>query len=674
LTAIRPEIMPRHNSKAGEALVEENLLTASQLDDVLEEQDESGQYLGEIIVENGYAPAEEVYQQIAEQVAVPYADLDSVPIDVSLLPLVPAKLARKFTLMPLYVEDDVLYVAVSDHLDIDALDTVAGNTGYHVEPMLAPPSEISRVIDEYYTDAGNIEEDMEILAEEQTGEEGTEGEEPSEAELEVEASDTPVVRYVNLLIQQAIDKRASDVHIEPHDKGISVRLRIDGVLHYTTPPPKKMFSGIVTRIKILSGLDIGERRIPQDGRFRLEGSQIDVRVSTLPTIYGEKVVMRLLDKSKLMLSMKELGFQPKNQQIYEEALRQPQGIILVTGPTGSGKTTTLYSGLGNMNRDDRNIVTTEDPVEYELEGINQVQVKSKVGLTFAASLRSILRQDPDVIMVGEIRDLETAQMAVRAALTGHLVLSTLHTNNAIATVTRLVDMGVKSFLLGSCLSVVMAQRLVRQICPACKASYDVPPEMRQELDLPDDGEYYHGEGCDQCNDTGYQGREALFEILNIDQEISRLITEEAGEDQIREAARRKGFSTLRERGINKIKQGITTPEEILTNTVGTGDEGTDQAENCDDGQEPERPLISGAAVPAKEADRGSEAPNPSVAERIWWMRAKLDLTQKELADKVGVSSSTVGSWERGRTNPRRDNLRKLRRIMDDIETPTEAST
>ena len=674
MTAIRPEIMPRHNSKAGEALVEENLLTASQLDDVLEEQDESGQYLGEIIVENGYAPAEEVYQQIAEQVAVPYADLDSVPIDVSLLPLVPAKLARKFTLMPLYVEDDVLYVAVSDHLDIDALDTVAGNTGYHVEPMLAPPSEISRVIDEYYTDAGNIEEDMEILAEEQTGEEGTEGEEPSEAELEVEASDTPVVRYVNLLIQQAIDKRASDVHIEPHDKGISVRLRIDGVLHYTTPPPKKMFSGIVTRIKILSGLDIGERRIPQDGRFRLEGSQIDVRVSTLPTIYGEKVVMRLLDKSKLMLSMKELGFQPKNQQIYEEALRQPQGIILVTGPTGSGKTTTLYSGLGNMNRDDRNIVTTEDPVEYELEGINQVQVKSKVGLTFAASLRSILRQDPDVIMVGEIRDLETAQMAVRAALTGHLVLSTLHTNNAIATVTRLVDMGVKSFLLGSCLSVVMAQRLVRQICPACKASYDVPPEMRQELDLPDDGEYYHGEGCDQCNDTGYQGREALFEILNIDQEISRLITEEAGEDQIREAARRKGFSTLRERGINKIKQGITTPEEILTNTVGTGDEGTDQAENCDDGQEPERPLISGAAVPAKEADRGSEAPNPSVAERIWWMRAKLDLTQKELADKVGVSSSTVGSWERGRTNPRRDNLRKLRRIMDDIETPTEAST
>ena len=560
-------------SELGKLLLEKDLLTEEQLEDALKEQEESGRYLGEIIVEKGYAPAEKVYREIAEQVQVPYADLDSVPIDVSLMPLVPAKLARKFDLMPLYVEEDVLYVAVSDHLDIDALDTVAGNTGYHVEPMLAPPAEISRVIDEYYTEAGNVEEDLEVLAQEQTtAEEGGEEEEPSEAELQVEASDTPVVRYVNLLIQQAIDKRASDVHIEPHEKGVSVRLRIDGVLHYTTPPPKKMFSGIVTRIKILSGLDIGERRVPQDGRFRLEGSQIDVRVSTLPTIYGEKVVMRLLDKSKLMLDLSDLGFQPENQQIYESALHQPQGIILVTGPTGSGKTTTLYTGLGNMNRDDRNIVTTEDPVEYELEGINQVQVKSSVGLTFAASLRSILRQDPDVIMVGEIRDLETAQMAVRAALTGHLVLSTLHTNNAIATVTRLVDMGVKPFLLGSCLSVVMAQRLVRQICPACKTPYDVPREMRQELDLPEDGQYYHGEGCDQCNETGYQGREALFEILDIDREISRLITEEAGEDAIREAGRRKGFSTLRERGISKVKQGITTPEEVLTNTVAMGDE------------------------------------------------------------------------------------------------------
>ncbi len=548
----------------GGRLVRKGLITEEQLRCALEKQSRTGAYLGETIVEEGFAPAEEVYETIAEMVGVPYVTLSSEVINPDVLQLVPAKLARRFTLMPLYLEADSLYVAVVDHLAIVALDTLASTTGYSIEPLLSTREQIERAIDTYYGSEENLEQDLAEILKTQPAEEE---ELPSVEQLEVEARDTPVVRFVNLLIRQALQKRASDVHIEPRKDSVAVRVRVDGVLHHLTAPTKAMLPAVITRIKILSGLDIGERRLPQDGRFRLEDHNVDIRVSTMPTIYGEKVVMRLLDKSKLVLELSELGFQQREETIYKHSLQQPQGIVLVTGPTGSGKTTTLYSGLATISRDDRNVITVEDPVEYELEGVNQVHVKPSIGLTFAEGLRCILRQDPDVIMVGEIRDKETATMAVRAALTGHLVLSTVHTNSAVATINRLRNIGVESFLLGSCLTLLLAQRLVRKICPECKAPHTVPDDVREKLGLRDGQTYYHGEGCPKCNQTGYYGRLALFEMLPIDRELAALISEDADKDQLLATAHRKGFRTLREDGVARIEEGVTTAEEVIARTM-----------------------------------------------------------------------------------------------------------
>lgn len=559
----------KRNNKVrlGDILVSKNIITREQLQKALQYQAETGDYLGETLMKLNLVSPEQLYGVLAEQLQIPFVKLDSIDVKPDVLQLVPEKFARRFFVLPLSVEDKTLRLAVSDHLDIVALDTLESNTGYTIQPVLADRGDLKDAIDRQYGRLVDIEQSLQDLLDE---EEGTseEGEEQlSVEELEAEASNAPVVRFVNLLIHQAIEKRASDLHIEPRKKSVDVRARIDGVLHKLTPPTKAMFPAIVSRIKILSGLDIGERRLPQDGRCKVEDQRIDIRVSTLPTIYGEKIVMRLLDKRQLVRDMSELGFEPAQLKVFESKLEAPQGIILVTGPTGSGKTTTLYSGLSYVRSDAKNIVTVEDPVEYEIEGINQVQTKPAIGLDFAGSLRSILRQDPDVIMVGEIRDLETAQIAVRAALTGHLVLSTLHTNNAVATVNRLIDMGVKPYLVGPCLELIVAQRLVRRICEHCREIYNPPRALLDSLGLPSGNTYYHGAGCSKCMHTGYQGRVAIFEILSLDEDFKRNIARGISEDELKKAGRAKGMAGLRESGINKVKEGVTTPEEIAARTL-----------------------------------------------------------------------------------------------------------
>jgi type IV pilus assembly protein PilB len=559
----------KRNNKVrlGDILVSKNIITREQLQKALQYQAETGDYLGETLMKLNLVSPEQLYGVLAEQLQIPFVKLDSIDVKPDVLQLVPEKFARRFFVLPLSVEDKTLRLAVSDHLDIVALDTLESNTGYTIQPVLADRGDLKDAIDRQYGRLVDIEQSLQDLLDE---EEGTseEGEEQlSVEELEAEASNAPVVRFVNLLIHQAIEKRASDLHIEPRKKSVDVRARIDGVLHKLTPPTKAMFPAVVSRIKILSGLDIGERRLPQDGKCKVEDQRIDIRVSTLPTIYGEKIVMRLLDKRQLVRDMSELGFEPAQLKVFESKLEAPQGIILVTGPTGSGKTTTLYSGLSYVRSDAKNIVTVEDPVEYEIEGINQVQTKPAIGLDFAGSLRSILRQDPDVIMVGEIRDLETAQIAVRAALTGHLVLSTLHTNNAVATVNRLIDMGVKPYLVGPCLELIVAQRLVRRICEHCREIYNPPRALLDSLGLPSGNTYYHGAGCSKCMHTGYQGRVAIFEILSLDEDFKRNIARGISEDELKKAGRAKGMAGLRESGINKVKEGVTTPEEIAARTL-----------------------------------------------------------------------------------------------------------
>ena len=551
--------------RLGELLLKKKAVTREQIQEAQERQEQTGHYLGETLMELGYVSSDIVYRTVSEQLGIPFVDIADQEIDPAILQLVPEKFARRFGLLPLSLDSDIIEVAIADHLDIVALDTIARDTGYRIKPLLCGKQDIGEAIEHHYGSLVSMEESLKELLQAEEAED--ESSLPSAQELEAEADDAPVVRFVNLLIHQAIEKRASDIHIEPQKHLVQVRVRIDGVLHKMTPPTKTMFPAVVSRVKILSGLDIAERRLPQDGRCKIEDKNIDIRVSTLPTVYGEKVVMRLLDKSRLVLDLAELGLEPAQQELFTSCLQRPQGIILVTGPTGSGKTTTLYSGLSIINNEHRNIITVEDPVEYEIQGINQVHVRPAIGLSFASGLRSILRQDPDVVMVGEIRDLETAGIAVRAALTGHLVLSTLHTNDAVATINRLRDMGVKAYLLGSCLTLLMAQRLVRKTCEHCREPYDPPDGTLERLDLPRDGKYYHGVGCRRCNDTGYLGRLAILEMVPVDKELGRIISHDAPEGELRQAVQTMGIDDLRASGVHKIRQGLTTPEEIIARTM-----------------------------------------------------------------------------------------------------------
>ncbi len=547
----------------GGILVRMGFLNEAQLQHALEVQGRTGERLGRILVRMGLITEEDLAKAIGVQWGYPYVSLSSTPVDPEVVRLVPQHIASRHKVLAFGRNGDRLLVALVDPLNLLALDDVRLVTGMDVEARITTEDELMQAINKYYH-VGTIFEQAVVTEEEAAGDE-----EVSLDRLREMVDEAPVVKLVNVILDQAIREGASDVHIEPHRNGLHVRYRIDGVLHDVMSPPKNLKAALVSRIKIVANLDIAERRKPQDGRIHLkvDGREIDLRVSTLPTMFGEKVVMRILDQSNALISLNRLGMASDVQATWEELASKPYGMILVTGPTGSGKTTTLYATLSKINTLDKNIITVEDPVEYQLPRINQVQVNPKAGLTFATGLRSILRQDPDVIMVGEIRDRETAEIAVQAALTGHLVLSTLHTNDAPSAFTRLVDMGIEPFLITSSVIGVLAQRLARQICAKCKEAYRPPREavrrLSEELAEVEDLVLYRGAGCEYCRQTGYKGRTGVYELLVVTDRIRELVVRRASANEIREAARAEGFRTMRDDGIRKVLEGVTTIEEIL---------------------------------------------------------------------------------------------------------------
>ncbi len=547
----------------GGILVRMGVLNEKQLEQALEVQARTGERLGRVLVRMGLVTEEDLAKAIGVQWGYPFVSLSTVPVDPEVVRLVPQHIASRHKVLAFARNGDKLVVALVDPLNLFALDDVRLVTGLDVEARITTEDELMQAINKYYH-VGSIFEQAVVAEEEAAGEE-----EVSIDRLREMVDEAPVVKLVNVILDQAIREGASDIHIEPHRNGLHVRYRIDGVLHDVMSPPRNLRAALTSRIKIVANLDIAERRKPQDGRIHLkvDGRDIDLRVSTLPTMFGEKVVMRILDQSNALISLNRLGMRSDVQAKWEELATKPYGMILVTGPTGSGKTTTLYATLSKINTLDKNIITVEDPVEYQLPRINQVQVNPKAGLTFATGLRSILRQDPDVIMVGEIRDRETAEIAVQAALTGHLVLSTLHTNDAPSAFTRLVDMGIEPFLVASSVIGVLAQRLARQICSKCKEAYRPPREAVRRLDeglAEDEGlVLYRGSGCDHCRQTGYKGRTGVYELLVVTDRIRELVVRRAPATEIRDAARSEGFRTMRDDGVQKVLEGVTTIEEIL---------------------------------------------------------------------------------------------------------------
>jgi len=559
--------------KLGELLVRENLITPAQLQKALEEQKRSGGRLGANLCKLGFIKEEQLTEFLSKQYGVPAVNLKEFDIDPEVIKLIPEEVARKHMAIPINRSGNTLIVAMADPSNIFAQDDIKFLTGYNVEVVVAPENAIKEAIDKYYEQGENLEEvlgDLENIDIELSEEE----EEVNIADLEKASEEAPVIKLVNLILTDAIKRNASDIHIEPYEKTFRVRYRIDGVLYEVLKPPMKMKNAIISRIKIMSGMDIAERRLPQDGRIKIKlgkDREMDYRVSVIPTLFGEKVVLRLLDKSNLQLDMTKLGFDEEQLKLFKEAISRPYGMVLVTGPTGSGKTTTLYSALSELNKPEVNICTAEDPVEYNLMGINQVQMHEEIGLNFAAALRSFLRQDPDIILVGEIRDFETAEIAVKAALTGHLVLSTLHTNDAPSTVNRLLNMGVEPFLVASSVNLILAQRLVRKICPECKEPVDINPQvlidMGMDPELAKDTVVYKGRGCYNCNNTGYKGRIAVYEVMMLYEELKDMILNGASAAELKREAIRLGMKTMRMSGLDKIRQGITTPEEVARVTA-----------------------------------------------------------------------------------------------------------
>ncbi len=560
--------------KLGEMLVKDSIITQEDLEGALEKQEESGISLGHILVELGLASEWEMAAALGKQLNVPFITLAHYEIDRQVLESIPESIVRKYKIVPVDKTGDTLTIALSDPSNIYLLDELRLLTKCQIIPVISFESDIAEAISRYYSrEEDNFEEmlkditdqEMEIIKEED------EIEEEDDADLAVEVNDAPVIQLVNLIISEAIKAKASDIHVEPYEKSLRLRYRIDGVLQEMTSPPKKFQNAIISRIKILSELDIAERRLPQDGRFkvRIQNRPIDFRVSVCPTAFGEKVVMRILDQSILSLGLSDLGFEPDALKKFEEQIRQPWGMMLVTGPTGSGKSTTLYSALTTINDPRKNIITVEDPIEYQIKGINQVQAKPEIGLTFAEGLRSFLRQDPDIIMVGEVRDLETAEIAVKAALTGHLVLSTLHTNDAPSSINRLTNMGVEPFLVTASINMVVAQRLVRRICENCKEVYKLSADLMTALKIQDSKEIkiYKGIGCDRCRMTGYKGRIALYEVMVVSDRMRDLIIEGISSTNMKKVAIEEGMETLRQSGTKKVLEGLTTPEEVLASTV-----------------------------------------------------------------------------------------------------------
>ena len=557
-------------------LVNSNLITDDQLKRALASQRKDGGRLGSNLVKLGFIDEDKLISFLSKQYGIPAVNLQEMDIDPGVCKLIPSDVVQKYQIMPINRTGATITIAMVDPSNVFALDDVKFMTGYNVEPVVASEAAIKASINKYYDSAEAIQDVMASLKE---GDENVdlvmeEEEEVNLGDLKQAVEDAPVVKLVNLVLTDAIAKGASDIHIEPYEKDFRVRYRIDGVLYETMKPPMRLRAALTSRIKIMSELDISERRLPQDGRIKLKmkGKEVDLRVSTLPTLFGEKIVMRILDKGNLQLDLTKLGFEEKAGKDFLKAINSPYGMCLVTGPTGSGKSTTLYSALSNVNKVDVNIMTAEDPVEYNLMGINQVQMKDEIGLNFAATLRSFLRQDPDVIMVGEIRDYETAEIAVKAALTGHLVLSTLHTNDAPSTVNRLLNMGIEPFLVASSCLLIVAQRLARKVCQNCKEPEKVPPQALVDIGYtPEEAASmtcYRGHGCDICGGTGYKGRIALYEVMPISERIKELILEGASAAEIKKQMVLDGCKTLRMSGLSKIKVGMTSVEEVLRVTFG----------------------------------------------------------------------------------------------------------
>jgi len=568
--------MPRTHLRLGEILTKKGLITEEQLSKALQIQEEKGGLLGEVLVKLGMVNEEDMVIALGEQLGIPYATTGEKGLlrpatDQDLETLVPEELARRWKVRPLRKHLSSLTLACADPLDLIMMDNIKRMTGCEINPVVATVTNIDKGIEEFYGGKSLLEA---VITKSYRTEKGLAVEELKEKlnldELIAKAEEAPVVKLADLIIKQAIDDRASDIHIEPLKERMSIRFRIDGILYEIPPPAGHLLLALVSRIKILSKLDIAEKRLPQDGSFtvKIKDSLIDLRVSTIPAIYGEKVVMRILDKAKIPLDLKQLGFEARMLEDFERAIKRPYGLIFLTGPTGCGKTTTLYAALETIKTTEKNLLTIEDPVEYKLDGINQVQVKPQIGLTFANALRSFLRQDPDIILVGEVRDLETAQICVQAALTGHLVLSTLHTNDAIGAIPRLVNIGVEPFLLAPSLILVAAQRLVRRLCLKCKEAYEPTPEILEKTGITSEL-IYRPKGCEHCSQTGYRGRIGIFEVILIGERLGGLIYKGATGQTIKDTAKQMGIKTLWEDGLKKVADGITSLEEVMSATFGT---------------------------------------------------------------------------------------------------------
>jgi len=563
-------------ARLGELLVRENMITIQELQKAEEDQKTSGGRLGNSLIKLGVLGENDLLNFLSKQYHVPTINLDDFEVDADVVSLISEEVAKKHQVIPVHRAGASLVVAMVDPSNIFAIDDIKFLTNYNVEVVVASESQIARAIEKYYgvEEAEASYDDVMQGFDEDEIDFSMDEEGANILDLEKSAEEAPVVRLVNLVLIDAIKKGASDIHVEPYEKMFRVRLRIDGALYEVMKPPIKLKNAVISRIKIMSSLDIAERRLPQDGRIKLKlgkGREMDFRVSVLPTLFGEKVVLRLLDKSNLQLDMTKLGFEEDALAKFQHGIHQPYGMVLVTGPTGSGKTTTLYSALSELNKSTENISTAEDPVEFNLPGINQVQMHEDIGLNFAAALRSFLRQDPDIIMVGEIRDFETGEIAIKAALTGHLVLSTLHTNDAPSTISRMLNMGIEPFLITAALNAIVAQRLARKICADCKEEVEITAQALQDLQVPEDkiGSFkvYRGKGCGTCSETGYKGRLACYEVFSATDDLKEMVLNGASTAELKAEAIRLGMRTLRQSAINKLVEGITTMEEVARVSV-----------------------------------------------------------------------------------------------------------
>jgi type IV pilus assembly protein PilB len=561
-------------SRIGELLVREKMLSLQQLQQAQDEARRTGKRLGATLARLGYVNDQALTQFVAKQYSLPSINLGEIEIDAAVLKLVPREICEKHQVIPVRRNGPTLIVAMADPSNIYAIDELKFLTQYNIEPVVASEASLEAALSRYYDKGPDLDQMVGELDVDNVDYQAISDDSVNVVDLENQAGEAPVVKLCNAILLSAIKKKASDIHVEPYEKSFRVRFRIDGILQEEMRPPLKLRNAITSRLKIMASLDIAERRLPQDGRIKLKiggNKEMDFRVSVLPTLFGEKIVMRLLDKAALQLDMTKLGFDIKPLEDFKVSIKKPYGMVLVTGPTGSGKTTTLYSALSELNTTDRNISTAEDPIEYNLHGINQVQMHEDIGLNFATALRAFLRQDPNIIMVGEIRDFETAEIAVKAALTGHLVLSTLHTNDAPSTVSRMLNMGIEPFLVTASVNLVLAQRLSRRICNDCKVSADKHPEALLKMGMTEaqiaSAKIMKGKGCQICNNTGYKGRVALYEVMPFTDPLKELVLQGASAAEIKTEMIRGGTQSLRMAGIAKVLEGVTTPEEVLRTTV-----------------------------------------------------------------------------------------------------------